>query len=117
MSELLFESYEVPAVAYGVDALFSAYHHFTGKGLPLQDTLVVSSGHQATHIMPVLNGRLDARHCKRYVERVVCVDTVKPFNLAAKIFSIFNHTDNLATIKFSVLIFKLLLFTKLLASI
>ena len=31
--------------------------------------------------------------------------TVKPLNLAARIFSVFSHTDNLATIKFSVLTF------------
>ena len=45
------------------------------------------------------------------------MNTVKPFNLAAKIFNVFSHTDNLVTIKFSVLTFidnKLLLFTKLL---
>ena len=46
-------------------------------------------------------------------------DTVKPFNLAAKIYGVFSHTDNLASIKFSVLTFidnKLLLFIKLLTS-
>ena len=47
-------------------------------------------------------------------------DTVKPFNLAAKIFGVYSHTDdNLASIKFSVLTFidnKLLLFAKLLMS-
>ena len=65
MSELLFENYSIPAVAYGIDALFSAYHSYAKRGVPLQDALVVSSGHQATHIMPVLDGKFDARHCKR----------------------------------------------------
>lgn len=65
MSELLFEAYSVPAVAYGVDALFSAYHSYAKKGNPLCDALIVSSGHQATHILPVLDGKFDARHCKR----------------------------------------------------
>ena len=65
MSELLFEAYGIPAVAYGVDALFSAYHNYAKKGIPLYNALVVSSGHQATHILPVLDGKFDARHCKR----------------------------------------------------
>ena len=65
MSELLFENYNIPAVSYGIDALFSAYHSYARRGVPLRDALVVSSGHQATHIMPVLDGKFDARHCKR----------------------------------------------------
>ena len=65
MSELLFENYNIPAVAYGIDALFGAYHSYARRGVPLRDALVVSSGHQATHIMPVLDGKFDARHCKR----------------------------------------------------
>lgn len=65
MSELLFENYNVPAVAYGIDGLFSAYHSSMRRGVPLWDALVVSSGHQATHIMPVLDEKFDARHCKR----------------------------------------------------
>ena len=28
MSELLFECYNVPSVAYGIDSLFSLYHNF-----------------------------------------------------------------------------------------
>ena len=67
MTELLFECYGVPSVAYGVDALFSAYHYFTGEGRDLVDALIVSSGHQTTHILPVLHGKLDSEHCKRYL--------------------------------------------------
>lgn len=65
MSELLFECYNVPMVTYGIDALFSAYHNYTKQGVPLRDALVVSSGHQATHLLPLLDSKFDARHCKR----------------------------------------------------
>lgn len=67
MSELLFECYGVPSVAYGVDALFSAHHNCHLEGHELTDSLIVSSGHQTTHILPVVNGKLDSAHCKRYV--------------------------------------------------
>lgn len=65
MSELLFEGYGVPYASYGVDGLFGAYHHSHERGVPLNDALVISSGHQATHIMPVVDGKFDARNCKR----------------------------------------------------
>jgi actin-related protein 5 len=51
MSEILFECYGVPSVAYGVDALFS-YAHNGG-----QTGLVVSSSHSSTHLIPVINSR------------------------------------------------------------
>lgn len=31
----------------------------------LSNALVVSSGYQASHVLPVIDGRLDARNCKR----------------------------------------------------
>lgn len=49
-SELFFEAYNVPSVAYGIDSLF-AYRHNGGK-----DGLVISSANEATHIMPVIDG-------------------------------------------------------------
>ena len=64
MSELLFECYGVPSVAYGIDALFSA-HHNIGIESGITDALIVSSGHQTTHILPVLGGQVDPTHCKR----------------------------------------------------
>lgn len=66
MSELLFECYGAPSVAYGIDALFSAHHNFSLEGYELEDALIVSSGHQTSHILPVLGGHLDSTHCKRY---------------------------------------------------
>ena len=66
MSELLFEAYGIPSVAYGVDALFGAHHSSLKQlGRPLEEALVVSCGHGTTHILPVVEGRLDAAHCKR----------------------------------------------------
>uniref|UniRef100_G1PD23 Actin-related protein 5 n=1 Tax=Myotis lucifugus TaxID=59463 RepID=G1PD23_MYOLU len=63
MSELLFECYGVPKVAYGIDSLFSFYHN-KPKTL-ISSGLIISSGYQCTHILPILEGRLDAKNCKR----------------------------------------------------
>ena len=71
MSELLFECYNVPAVSYGVDALFSLYHSCSEQGRAYCDALIVCSGHQFTHILPVLDGRLDASHVKRYLSHAL----------------------------------------------
>ena len=67
MTELLFEAYNAPSVAYGIDALFGA-HHSSLKlfGRSLNDAIIVSCCHSNTHILPVIAGRLDASHCKRY---------------------------------------------------
>lgn len=62
MSELLFEGYSVSSVAYGIDALFSFYaneHSLDNGGI------VVSSGHTATHVLPVLGGRGALEQAKR----------------------------------------------------
>ncbi|XP_061114656.1 actin-related protein 5 [Conger conger] len=66
MSELLFECYRVPHVSYGVDALYSFCHNNRKQGMePPQTGLVISSGYHCSHILPVINGRLDGGHCKR----------------------------------------------------
>ncbi|XP_035227421.1 actin-related protein 5-like isoform X2 [Stegodyphus dumicola] len=63
MSELLFECYNVPQVAYGIDSLFSFYYYNTKpKGL---FGLVVSLGYSASHILPVVRSRFDVRNAKR----------------------------------------------------
>lgn len=51
MSEILFECYGAPSVAYGVDALFSYAHNGGSTGL------VVSSSHSSTHLIPVVDSR------------------------------------------------------------
>ncbi|XP_072538199.1 actin-related protein 5 isoform X2 [Salminus brasiliensis] len=66
MSELLFECYGVPQVAYGVDSLFSFYKSNMQCGLKVPHTgLVISSGYHCSHVLPFFNGRLDAFNCKR----------------------------------------------------
>ncbi|CAG9861662.1 unnamed protein product [Phyllotreta striolata] len=54
MSELLFECYGVPGVAYGVDALFS--HHFA-RPKPLENALIINLGYQTCHVIPVINNK------------------------------------------------------------
>lgn len=75
MSEILFELYGVPAVAYGVDSLFS-YDYNGGK-----TGLVVSSSHTSTHLLPVINKvpqiaqatRLDLgrSHCAEFLAKLL----------------------------------------------
>lgn len=66
MSELLFECYRVPYVSYGVDGLYSFYHNNNQRTLqPPHTGIVLSSGYHCSHILPVINGRLDAVNCKR----------------------------------------------------
>ncbi|KAL8661944.1 MAG: hypothetical protein Q9202_005145 [Teloschistes flavicans] len=49
MTELLFECYSAPSIAYGIDALFS-YRFNRGRS-----GLIISSSHTATHLIPVLD--------------------------------------------------------------
>ncbi|CAH1787781.1 unnamed protein product, partial [Owenia fusiformis] len=63
MSELLFECYGVPEICYGVDSLFSLYNNLPQPGKA--DAMVISCGYYTTHILPVLDGRLDGKHCRR----------------------------------------------------
>ncbi|CAB4384302.1 unnamed protein product [Rhizophagus irregularis] len=61
MSELLFESYDVPSVCYGIDALFS----FHANNLSFDEGgIVASSGHTTTHVIPII-GRGVLEHTKR----------------------------------------------------
>ncbi|KAF2500552.1 putative chromatin remodeling complex subunit [Lophium mytilinum] len=51
MSEILFECYAAPSVAYGIDSLFS-YNYNGGK-----NGLVVSSSYSSTHLIPVVQSK------------------------------------------------------------
>ncbi|KAG6542579.1 hypothetical protein Mapa_016050 [Marchantia paleacea] len=55
MAELLFEAYDIPTVAFGIDAVFG-YLHNKIQGLCEPDGVVVCSGHMATHVIPMVNG-------------------------------------------------------------
>lgn len=51
MTEIIFEAYSAPSLAFGIDSLFS-YDYNNGK-----TGLVVSSSHSSTHVIPVLNSK------------------------------------------------------------
>jgi actin-related protein 5 len=59
MSEILFECYGAPSVAYGIDSLFS-YNYNNGK-----NGLVVSSSYSSTHLIPVVNSKPLLSHATR----------------------------------------------------
>ncbi|KAF2432855.1 actin-like ATPase domain-containing protein [Tothia fuscella] len=51
MSEILFECYQAPSVAYGIDSLFSYKYNGGRTGL------VASSSYTSTHLIPVINSK------------------------------------------------------------
>ena len=51
MTELLFECYSAPSVAYGIDSLFSYKYNKGTSGL------VIASSHSSTHVIPVLESK------------------------------------------------------------
>lgn len=51
MTELLFECYTAPSIAYGIDSLFSYKYNKGTSGL------VIASSHSSTHIIPVLGSK------------------------------------------------------------
>lgn len=59
MSETLFEAYGASSVTYGLDSLFSYRYNNGSSGL------VVSSGHAATHVIPVLDRKPQLQSCAR----------------------------------------------------
>ena len=67
MSELLFEVYRVPKIAFGVDCLFSyRYNYQKSQALAnCTDCFIVNSGAHSTHIIPILDGKVDLSHTKR----------------------------------------------------
>lgn len=60
MNELLFECYDVPAVSYGIDSLYSFQHNGIGG-----DGLLVSFGYYTIHVIPVLDGQMQADRTRR----------------------------------------------------
>ena len=59
-SELMFECYGVPQVAYAVDSICGAFS--SGK---IENSLIINSSFQSTHIIPILGGKIDLAHTKR----------------------------------------------------
>ncbi|KAI3458682.1 hypothetical protein Pfo_015345 [Paulownia fortunei] len=64
MAELLFESYGVPSVAFGVDAAFS-YKYNQQLGICSNDGLAICSGFNTSHVIPFLNGEPVYEACCR----------------------------------------------------
>eukprot|EP00743_Colponemidia_sp_Colp-15_P006772 GILK01007303.1.p1 GENE.GILK01007303.1~~GILK01007303.1.p1 ORF type:complete len:715 (-),score=150.25 GILK01007303.1:179-2323(-) len=65
VSELLFECYDVPSVCYGIDSLFSLSYNAAQWGNWDGNAFVVSSGHSTTHVLPVLQNRVQLQSAKR----------------------------------------------------
>lgn len=68
-SELMFEQYTVPSLAYCVDSVMSFYHNnLPSPPVPFtSDGLVVSFNTASTSIIPILDGKGLMSHAKRYV--------------------------------------------------
>ena len=66
-SELLFELYSVPSLAFGVDSIMSFYHNnLPSPPVPFHgDGLVVSFNTASTSVVPILDGKGIMSHAKR----------------------------------------------------
>ena len=66
ITDLMFECYQVPALSFGIDSLFSYYYNAPKKtSAGTASGLIVSSGHTATHVIPILDGHWVSQHTKR----------------------------------------------------
>lgn len=64
MAELLFETYGVPSIAFGVDAAFS-YKYNQKLGMCSNDGLAICSGFNTSHAIPFVNGEPVYEACCR----------------------------------------------------
>ncbi|KAF2318812.1 hypothetical protein GH714_010892 [Hevea brasiliensis] len=64
MAELLFETYGVPSVAFGVDAAFS-YKYNQRHGICDKDGLAICPGFTTTHVIPFIDGEPVYKGCCR----------------------------------------------------
>ncbi|KAF8605000.1 actin-like protein Arp5p [Ceratobasidium sp. AG-I] len=64
-SELLFEAYGVPSVAYGIDSLMSLHYNSGTPNHALTDSLVVSFNASSTSVIPIYDGRALLGYSKR----------------------------------------------------
>jgi actin-related protein 5 len=72
VSELLFECYDIPGVCYGVDALMSFFFNYSkSHKVSIWDAsksangVILSSSHQTTHLIPIVNGETEIGYTKR----------------------------------------------------
>lgn len=62
MSELLFESYSVPGISYGIGSLLAYNYSYEP---PKEDALIVSLGYHTMHIIPILDGEIIFANSRR----------------------------------------------------
>ena len=68
MTELMFELYGVPSLAYGIDMLYSYYYNNYDKikkDMGLGNCLIISSSNQVTHIVPIIENKIDIKKTRR----------------------------------------------------
>lgn len=72
MQELLFEGYDTPKVAFGADVLAQCCLHVppspsstSSEGSDRGSMLLISVGSEATHVVPVLNGKPNLEYTRR----------------------------------------------------
>ena len=68
MTELMFELYGVPSLTYGIDMLFSYYYNNYDKvknNYGLGNCLIISSSNQVSHIVPVIQNKIDIKSTRR----------------------------------------------------
>ncbi|CCK71971.1 actin-related protein ARP5 KNAG_0I01860 [Huiozyma naganishii CBS 8797] len=58
--QLLFETFDLPEVSFGIDSLFSFYGNSTKE-----DGLVINCGNEETDVIPIVGGRGILSECKR----------------------------------------------------
>ena len=68
MTELMFELYGVPSLTYGIDMMFSYYYNNyenikNNEGLG--NCLIISSSNQMTHILPIIENKIDLKNTRR----------------------------------------------------
>ena len=68
MTELMFELYGVPSLTYGIDMMFSYYYNnyenIKNNG-GLGNCLIISSSNQVTHILPIIENKIDLKNTRR----------------------------------------------------
>ncbi|TRY79138.1 hypothetical protein TCAL_09044 [Tigriopus californicus] len=57
MNELLFECYNIPQIAYGVDSLFSFHKNAQTRGWP-ETALMIGGGFHTIHFIPLIKGQI-----------------------------------------------------------
>ena len=68
MTELMFELYGVPSLTYGIDMMFSYYYNNyenIKNNNGLGTCLIISSSNQVTHILPIIDNKLDIKNTRR----------------------------------------------------